>query len=199
MNATLANIAIVAATTMTVVFLVPQMVKLIRTRDSAGVSGTWPALGFVVNVGWFLYMVEQQLWVAVLAPVVTFVSYAVILWALWRTGRELRSSYVRGLVLTVLLFVVGITGGWGSLGVALGLSYGIQLAPSIWTAYRTTDPSGISPGTWSIGLAEAVLWGVFGFFHADVGIITFSVVGITGSVLMLVRYYSSRQWVEAPA
>ena len=59
MNATLANIAIVAATTMTVVFLVPQMVKLIRTRDSAGVSGTWPALGFVVNVGWFLYMVEH--------------------------------------------------------------------------------------------------------------------------------------------
>ena len=144
-------------------------------------------------------MVEQQLWAAVLAPAVTFVSYAVILWALWRTGRDLRSSYVRGLALTVLLFVVGVTGGWGSLGVALGLSYGIQLAPSIWTAYRTADPSGVSPGTWWIGLVEAVLWGVFGFFHMDPGILTFSVVGITGSAIILVRYYSTRRWVEAPA
>jgi hypothetical protein len=72
-----------------------------------------------------------------------------------------------------------------------------MLAPSIWTAYRTPDPSGVSPGTWWIGLAEALLWGYFGLYHTDAGIITFGVVGIVGSSLMLVRYHTTRNQVEA--
>lgn len=199
MNETLANIAIVAATTMTVTFLLPQIVKLVRTGDSTGVSGTWPALGFVINVGWFLYMTSQQLWLATLAPFVTFVAYAVILWALGRTGRDLRSSYVRGAVFTVIMVAFGLMGGWGTLGVALGLSYGIQLTPSVWTAYRTSNPSGVSPTTWWIGLAEALLWGAFGLYHHDAGIITFAIVGSVGSGLMLLRYYTTRRLAQVAA
>ena len=87
-------------------FLVPQIIKLIRTRDSSGVSSTWPALGFVINVGWFFYMIHNEHWVAVFAPLVTFVSYAVILWALSRSGRILSASYVRGILWTGLLIAV---------------------------------------------------------------------------------------------
>ena len=81
----------------------------------------------------------------------------------------------------------------------LGLSYGVMLTPSVWTAYRTARPSGISPGTWSIGLAEAFLWGYYGMFHADRGIITFAVVGLVGSVLMLLRHNATRRPVEVAA
>ena len=62
-----------------------------------------------------------------------------------------------------------------------------MLTPSVWTAYKTIDPSGISPGTWWIGLAEAILWGYYGWFHADAGIVTFFVVGVIGSTLILGR------------
>jgi len=68
--------------------------------------------------------------------------------------------------------------------------------PSIWTAFRTADPSGVSPGTWWIGIAEAFLWGYYGWFWADIGILTFSAVGVVGSVLMLARYHSTRSQVE---
>lgn len=199
MTETLANIAIVAATLTTITFLVPQIVKLVRTGDSAGVSSTWPALGFVTNVGWFTYVISQELWTATLAPFATFLSYAVILWALRRTGRELRSSLGRGVTWTALLVATTLIAGWTTLGVVLGLSYGVMLAPSIWTAYRTSDPSGISPGTWWIGSAEAVLWGYFGLFHADRGIVTFGIVGVIGATLMLARYYATRRLVKVPA
>ena len=147
MSQTLANIAVVAATIGTMTFLVPQIVKLIRTKDSSGVSSTWPALGFVINIGWFAYMIQNQHWVAVFAPFVTFISYAVILWALSRSGRILSASYVRGIVWTVLLIGVTVIYGWVVLGVVLGLSYAVQLTPSVWTAYQTSDPSGVSPAT----------------------------------------------------
>lgn len=199
MNETLANIAIVAATIGTVTFLLPQIVKLIRTRDSAGVSTTWAVLGFVSNVGWFTYMISQELWAALIAPFVTFLSYAVTLWALARTGRALGRGAVLGVVWTGVLAGVTAILGWPALGVVLGLSYGVMLTPSVWTAYKTVDPSGISPGTWWIGVAEAILWGYYGWYHADAGIITFFVVGVIGSTLILARYYSTRRLAEAPA
>ncbi len=192
MTETLANIAIVAATLGTITFLLPQIVKLVKTKDSAGVSSTWPALGFVTNVGWFTYVINRQLWAAMLAPFVTFVSYAVTLWALSRSGRDLRASAVRGAVWGILLVATTLGAGWVALGVVLGLSYGVMIAPSVWTAYRTNDPSGISPGTWWIGVAEAALWGYYGLFHSDRGIITFGVVGVIGSALILTRYYATR-------
>lgn len=199
MNETLANIAIVAATIGTVTFLLPQIIKLIRTRDSAGVSTSWAVLGFVTNVGWFAYMINQELWAALIAPFATFISYAFTIWALNRTGRELGRGALLGLVWTMVL--VGSTWalGWPALGVVLGLSYGVMLTPSVWTAYKTVDPSGISPGTWWIGLAEAILWGYYGWFHADAGIVTFFIVGVVGSTLILGRYYSTRRLAQAPA
>ncbi len=192
MNQTLANIAVVLATISTVSFLLPQIIKLVRSGDSDGVSTTWPALGFVINVGWFIYLIAQELWASVFAPFATFVAYAVTMWAVGRTGRDLSTSYLRGAVAAALLTATAILGGWEILGVVLGLAYGVVLAPSIWTAYRTSIPSGISPLTWWIGLVEALLWGYYGWFHSDRGIITFMVVGVIGSGVMLLRYYTTR-------
>ena len=196
MTETLANIAVIAATIGTVTFLVPQTVKLIRTRDTEGVSATWPALGFVVNLGWFVYMIAQQLWAATLAPFVTFLSYLVVLWALRRAGRSLWLGAWRAGGWGALLALVALIGGWDVLRVALGVSIGVQLTPSVWSAYRSPDPSGVSPATWWIGLAEALLWGYYGLFNRDAGIITFGIVASVAAVLMLARYYTTRSRID---
>ncbi|MEE8407566.1 MAG: PQ-loop domain-containing transporter [Acidimicrobiia bacterium] len=196
MNQLLANVAAVAATVGTIAFLIPQITKLIRTGDSSGVSTTWAALGLVANVGWAAYLSSQGFWIAILAPIFTVVAYALTMWALVRTGRDPRQSFLLGAAWSVLLAATALAAGWTALGVVLGLSYGVMLTPSIWTAFRTADPSGISPGTWWIGIAEALLWGYYGWFHTDIGILTFSAVGVVGSVLMLVRYHTTRSQVE---
>ena len=89
--------------------------------------------------------------------------------------------------------------GWTTLGVVLGLSYGVMLTPSVWTAFRTADPSGISPGTWWIGIAEDFLWGYYLWIHSDVGMLAFSVVSLVGSLVMVARYHSTRGQVEVAA
>lgn len=193
MNATLANIAVVLATISTAAFLVPQIAKLVRTRDTSGLSTTWPAMGFVINVGWFVYMISQNLWASIAPPFITFCAYTITLWALRRAGTNLTSAYRRGLTTGVILSAIGLIGGWEVLGVTLGISYGVVLAPSLWSAYRTPNPSGIAPLTWWIGATEALLWGYYGWFHSDKGIMTFMVVGVTSSALMLARYYMTRQ------
>ena len=93
-----------------------------------------------------------------------------------------------------MLTATPLIGGWTALGVALGLSFGVMMAPSIWVAFRTPDPSGIAPVAWWLGLAEGLLWGFYGWHHADEGLLTFTAIAIAGSVAMLLRY-----WVTRPA
>jgi uncharacterized protein with PQ loop repeat len=192
-NQGLANAAAIVATIGTVTFLIPQIVKLLRTGDSAGVSPTWASIGMVTNIGWFTYLVSQGLWAPILAPLVTTVAYAITLWALVRSGRDPRRSLWIGAGWGILLVFSAASWGWSVLGVVLGFSYAVMLAPSVWEAYSTDDPSGVSPGTWWIGLAEAALYGYYGLFHADTGIMIFAVVGMLGSALMLLRYYNTRR------
>lgn len=193
MSPVVANIAVVLATASTITFLVPQIVKLVRTGDSSGVSTTWAGLGFVLNVGWFTYLIARSLWASIFAPFSTFIAYGVTMWALGRTGRNLTIGYIGGSVAAVVLATIGLVGGWGVLGVVLGVSYGVVLAAPVITAYRTAVPSGVSALTWWIGLVEALLWGLYGWYHSDAGILTFTVVATIGSSLMLARYYATRR------
>lgn len=192
MRELLANGAVVLATAATLVLLVPQTVKLIRTRETAGVSSSWPALGLLSNVGWVIYLAHESLWPAVAAPAGAGAGYAVILWALARAGRPLGPSAGRGAAFGAVMASIGAIGGWTALGVALGASFAVMLAPSLWVAYRTPDPAGIAPGTWWFGLAEAGLWGFYGWHHADPGIVVYAVVAAAASAAMLARYAATR-------
>jgi uncharacterized protein with PQ loop repeat len=189
---TWADLSVIAATLLAAVFLVPQVMKLLRTGDTAGVSSTWPALGAVVNVAWFAYLSAQRLWLAVPSTVLMVAFYGTILRLLLRSGRPPIGPLRRGGTAALVLAATGAVAGWEGLGVVLGLSYGVQMAPSIWTAYRTAAPSGISPGTWWIGSVEAGLWGYYGWWHQDLAIAMFAITAALASGLMLARYYATR-------
>jgi len=55
------------------------------------------------------------------------------------------------------------------LGTALTASFVLQVAPSVWTAYRTTGRPGSRRGTWSLILAELFCWGAYGLHKSDLG------------------------------
>ena len=46
-----------------------------------------------------------------------------------------------------------LIGGWQLAGVAVGLSYGVQLLPAVVASLRTTALSGVSSATWIIAFA----------------------------------------------
>lgn len=187
-----ANVAIIAATLATLTFVIPQVVKLVRTGDTSGVSATWPAVGFAANAGWTVYFVHQALWLSIPAAAGALTGYLVTMWVLWRTGGLGAASLVRGGLFAALLVLATGVGGWTTLGVLLGLSFLVMMAPALWEAFATPNPSGIAPGTWWLGVAEGFLWGVYGWHHADTGLIVFALTAIVGSVAMLGRYHATR-------
>lgn len=192
--------SIVAATVLAWVALVPQVVKLARGRDPEGVSPTWPAFGLVSNVAWVAYLIGEQLWAAIPATAVAGVFYAAVIAYLASTPTPMAPVVARGTVWTAVLVACLGVGGWTSLGLLLGWSYAVQVAPAVWSAHRTPAPSGVSVGTWSLLTVEALLWGVYGWSIADAPLLAYGFVGVTAGAAILVRYARTRhRLVAAPA
>lgn len=184
---TLANLSVIAATVMAWWSLIPQIRKLIRTGNAAGVSGTWPAIGLVSNAGWTAYLVSQELWAAVPATTVMVFFFLVVIRTMHRAGVPMAGAMLRGVYSIGVLIVTFVLGSWTALGLVLGWAYVPQLAPAVWAAYRTSDPSGVSSGTWALIGIEAVLWVVYGVLLSDGPVIIFGSVGVVASVLILLR------------
>ena len=79
--------------------------------------------------------------------------------------------------------------GRAGLGALLTVAFLLQVTPSVWTAYRTVLPTGISSGTWLLILGELTCWMIFGLHTADPRLITLGASGIIVSVLMLARIH----------
>lgn len=89
----------------------------------------------------------------------------------------------------VLLAAAGAAGGLTGLGTLLTAAFLLQVTPSVWTAYRTVRPTGISSGTWLLILAELTCWLIFGLHVSDPRLIALGASGIIVSTLMLARIH----------
>jgi uncharacterized protein with PQ loop repeat len=152
----------IAAAAFAIPQFLPQLRKLQRTHDTAGVSWPWAALTSVNNAAWFAYFALSSYWAA-LVP-------------------SCSATLLAG-ALATMFAVAGRTG----LGTLLTAAFVLQVTPSIWTAYRTARPTGISQGTWLLILGELSCWATFGLHKSDPRLIVLGFTGMVASLLMLAR------------
>ena len=196
----IADSAVVLATLLAFITLVPQITKLRRTRNADGVSATWASLSAISNAAWVAYLTSQGLWLALPSTVFMSVFFAITVGLIGWTGRPSARPVLLGFGWGLVLTLVGILGGWAGLGLVLGVSFGVQAAPTLYTAFRTWAPSGISPGTWQLTLVEGVLWLIYGLGYQDLAVIMFGILSSITAILVMGRYYSTRhRWLESSA
>ena len=185
--ARLLDYAPIAATAFALPQFLPQIVKLARTGDSAGVSWSWATLTSVNNGGWFAYFTLSRFWTA-LAPASSATVLAGLLAVM--LARRGKTSARAALLIGAWAGCLGAgfaVAGRAGLGTLLAASFVLQVIPSLWTAYRTTNPSGISRGTWLLILGELLAWTLYGFHKSDPRLIALGTTGVAASTLILTR------------
>jgi uncharacterized protein with PQ loop repeat len=168
----------------------PQAMRLHRYRDPAGLAPSWAVISAVGNAWWVIYGVGGgSLGVVPVAffSMTVYLSIIAVLWPLLADSEARVRMAAVGLAIAVLPLPALALGGWAVVGVLLGALYGLQLAPAVVTAYRTTDLSGVSATTWILALVEAALFGIYGLATADAGILVLAACGIAGSGALLLR------------
>lgn len=177
----------IAATLFAVPQFLPQILKLRATHDTAGVSWSWAALTGVNNAAWLAYFILQHYWTALIPSSSATLLAGTLAVLLTVGGRaRLRPSLLISLW-AALLVAAYLVAGRAGLGALLTAAFAVQVAPSIWTAYHTAHPTGISSGTWLLILGELSCWLTFGLYKSDPRLITLGVTGVTASALMLAR------------
>lgn len=177
----------IIATVCAVPQFLPQLLSVCRTGDTAGVSWAWASLTAVSNAGWIAYFTLSGLWLAVVpAASVTVLALALALLLTRHTRISPRAAAVTA-GWAVLLALSWITAGRIGLGAVLAVAFALQVAPSVWSAFRTAQPTGVSLGTWLLILAELLCWGVYGLHKADPTLIALGWTGVTASTLIILR------------
>jgi len=165
----------------------PQIARVRRTGDVAGVSWTWAALTSVSNAGWIGYFALSRFWTSLVPAISATVLAGVLAVLLGRRAGVRRRPVAITAGWAALLAVAGVVGGRAALGIALTASFVFQVAPSVWTAYRTARPTGIARGTWLLILGELLCWGIYGPYKADPRLTVLGWTGVVASLLMLAR------------
>ena len=196
-RAELAVIVGVAGNGATFVMLAPQVVRLLRTGRTAGVSPSWAAVGATINLGWLAYVLARQVWIAIPAIGAAVACFSLTLYLLHRNRADVRLGVAASAALTALLAAVHVQAGWTALGTALALSHGVQFAPSVITAWRSHTPVGVSPLTWALSATEGALWTLYGALIADGPIVLFGVTAVVASAAVLLRLAVARDRIRA--
>jgi hypothetical protein len=165
----------------------PQILKLRATGDTAGVSWSWATLTSLNNAAWFVYFMLSGYWTASLPSTAASTLAGTVAVMLVRRGAVNRRAigWIAGWA--GLLVLAGVFGGRIGLGTLLAAASIVQVAPSLWTAYRTVRPSGISQATWALVFGELSCWLAFGLWKTDARLITLGATGVLASVLMVTR------------
>jgi uncharacterized protein with PQ loop repeat len=183
------NLLIVVATVLGSWMAFPQARRIARTRRVDGVSSAWIGVSLAINGWWLAYGLVVGVWALIPVSIVSLLLYGVMAWYFVRSvGRPALPGLAVGMFgLGMLPLPFLVVGGWQLAGVAVGLSYGVQLMPAVVASLRTTALSGVSSATWIIAFVEAALWLVYGLGVDDVALTLAGTVGMTLASVILAR------------
>ena len=183
------NLLVVVATVLGSWMAFPQAWRIARTRRVDGVSATWIGVSLAINAWWMMYGLIVGVWALVPVSIVSLLLYGVMAWffvgSVGRPALPGLALGMFGLGMAPLPFL--LVGGWDLAGVAIGLSYGVQLLPAVVASLRTRVLSGVSATTWIIALSEAALWLVYGLGVGDVALTLAGAVGAVMASVILAR------------
>lgn len=142
--------------------LLPQPLRTLRTGRVAGVSGLAAMNALIADAAWLVYGLSA----GVLA--VWLVSVPAVLVSGWTVLLLRRAVGWRDAAAACLWLgaVVACAAG-GALTAALALTVVVCCGPSVWSAYSSRHPVGLSRWTWWLAIADATAWGCYGLAIGD--------------------------------
>jgi uncharacterized protein with PQ loop repeat len=86
-----------------------------------------------------------------------------------RFGRQFKELRVAPIWLTILL-LAGVIAGKNGLGLVLAISVLVANIPQVWLAYKESNLTDLSLGTWLISTVEGLIWLTYSLLQKDISI-----------------------------
>ena len=183
---------------LTVSRTVPQVWRVIRVSDEGVSTATW-LITFFGNLTWFAFGVFNHV------PAETYANLPCFLLAgaTFLVVHARRNTLVRGLLLSLLavagttlaVIVSKLAGHMVILSVVAVSCAFVMFLPQAFDAVTSKDLTGISITAWSLGMATATMWGVFGVLAHQPPIYAPVIVQLPACTTVVVRTVMNRKKV----
>ena len=151
----------------------PQLISVLRAQKACGVSVDTTATSSIVSFGWAAYgFLTHQPFVSIATGASGIIFFLITFFSL-RFGRTMKEFKVAPFWLCVLFlsyYFIGVNG----LGLVLAVSILAANIPQLWVAYRETNLSDLSLGTWLLSMSDGLIWGIYSYLQYDFSIMTFA-------------------------
>lgn len=162
----------------------PQLIRLLRTKEAYGVSVDTAATSSIVSFGWAAYgLLTNQPYVALATGSSAIVFLIITLFSL-RFGRRLKELKIAPIWFCILFSATMIKKETG-LGFILPISVLAANIPQLWVAYKEENLSDLSLGTWLLSMSDGFVWGAYSFIQQDMSIMIFAFFQLTTSGLIV--------------
>jgi uncharacterized protein with PQ loop repeat len=179
----LVNAVGLAATVAFLCELVPQPVRILRTRSLAGLSVVGTGVYFVTEVAWVTYGITTGLWAVLVTAVAATVLSGMQLVLVW-PKREATDMW--WMVLWAVSLSIGVA--LGVVGALLVLGVLVGLGPQAWAVWKAPVPHGVSILRWVLSGTSGSLWFSFGLLTGELPLVVSGLVGMSCAVLALSRF-----------
>jgi uncharacterized protein with PQ loop repeat len=192
---TVAEVVGLAATAVFLCELIPQPLRILRTRSLSGLSPIGTGIYFVTELGWVSYGITSGLVVVLLTALAATVLSGLQLALLW-SRRGPNDLW------WMLLWATGLAASlvMGAIGAMLVLGLFIGLGPQAWAAWRSSSVSGVSLWRWVLSGTSGMLWCTYGVLMGEFPLMATGSVGMVCASLALSRLVGEqmkRRRVEA--
>jgi uncharacterized protein with PQ loop repeat len=180
----------ILTTVLAVIRAVPQLLRLLRTRQANGVSVDTAATSSIVSFAWATYGLLTNQPAMSMASGATAFIFALITALALQYGHHLRELRVTPLWLAALLLAGGIGGATG-LSVVLPVSVLAANLPQLRVALKENNLADLSLSTWLLALTEGMVWGGYGLIYGDLAVLINNVFQVATSGLIVAMKLAS--------
>lgn len=180
------DVAAVVGVCATVVFLcelVPQPIRLLRTRSVSGLSALGTGVYFVTELGWVAYGLTEGLVVVIITAVVAVVLSGLQLAMLWRHRSPRDVWWMLGWAVALSVSLAA-----GMIGAMLVVGLAVGLGPQAWAAWRAPVAHGVSVWRWVLSATSGALWLTYGVLVGSPPLVATGAVAIVCASLALSRF-----------
>ncbi|MBT3322689.1 MAG: hypothetical protein HN392_10440 [Anaerolineae bacterium] len=158
----------------------PQLIRIIRSKEARGLSLDSVATSSIVSFGWALYgFLTNQIYVS-LATGISGIIFAIIAIMAILYGRNIKELKIAPLWLGILFLSFFLYRSAG-LGFVLPVSVLASNIPQLWIAYHERDLSDLSLGTWVLSFMDGLVWTIYSLMQNDTSILAFGIFNLLSS------------------
>jgi uncharacterized protein with PQ loop repeat len=176
---------------------IPQLVRLLRARESFGVSVDTAATSSLVSFGWAVYGLLTGQPFVTLATGSSGLVFAWITYSALRFGRSFKEFAVAPLWFVVMALGLLLKGA-GGLGLILPISVLAANIPQIRVAFKEGNLTDLSLGTWLFSVSDGLVWGAYALLRRDRAILVYGIFQLATSGLIVALKLSHSRKKRGP-